>query len=114
MSGWISKQVAKGTGAVAAKTYLISLQGVEVSYPTNGHGRGGRHVVLNNVGLNVRAGEFLSLVGPTGCGKSTVLRLILGAQFPSRGKVLVDGQVVTGVSRDCGIVFQKYSLFPHL
>jgi NitT/TauT family transport system ATP-binding protein len=99
---------------VAAKAYLISLQGVEVSYPTNGHRRDGRHVILNNVGLNVRAGEFLSLVGPTGCGKSTVLRLILGAQFPWRGKVLVDGQVVTGVNRDCGIVFQKYSLFPHL
>jgi NitT/TauT family transport system ATP-binding protein len=42
------------------------------------------------------------------------LRLILGAQFPWRGKVLVDGQLVTGVNRDCGIVFQKYSLFPHL
>jgi NitT/TauT family transport system ATP-binding protein len=99
---------------VAVNTYLISLQDLEVSYPKNGHGRDGRHVVLNNVCLNVRAGEFVSLVGPTGCGKSTVLRLILGAQFPSRGRVLVDGQAVTGVNRDCGIVFQKYSLFPHL
>jgi NitT/TauT family transport system ATP-binding protein len=99
---------------VAGNTYLISLQGVEVSYPKNGNGAGGRTVILNNVGLNVRAGEFLSLVGPTGCGKSTILRLILGAQFPTRGKVLVDGQAVTGVDRDRGIVFQKYSLFPHL
>jgi NitT/TauT family transport system ATP-binding protein len=87
---------------------------VEVSYPQNGNGPHGRHVVLNNVGLNVRAGEFLSLVGPTGCGKSTVLRLILGSQFPTHGKVLVEGQPVTGVTRDRGIVFQKYSLFPHL
>ncbi|MBI3319203.1 MAG: ATP-binding cassette domain-containing protein [Candidatus Omnitrophica bacterium] len=99
---------------MATNTYLISLQDVEVSYPRNGNGRGGRNVILNNVRLNIRAGEFLSLVGPTGCGKSTVLRLILGAQFPTRGQALVEGQAVTGVNRDRGIVFQKYSLFPHL
>jgi NitT/TauT family transport system ATP-binding protein len=99
---------------VAVNTYRISLQGVEVSYPRNGRGDSGRNVVLNNIRLNVRAGEFLSLVGPTGCGKSTVLRLILGAQFPTRGQVLVDGRPVTGVDRDRGVVFQRYSLFPHL
>ena len=99
---------------MAENTYLISFQGVEVSYAKNGHGRAGRSVILNNIRLHIRAGEFVSLVGPTGCGKSTLLRLILGAQFPTRGEVLVDGQPVTGVSRDCGIVFQKYSLFPHL
>jgi NitT/TauT family transport system ATP-binding protein len=99
---------------VAENTYLISLQGVEVSYPTNGHGPEGRTVILNNIRLNIGAGEFLSLVGPTGCGKSTLLRLILGSQFPTRGTVLVDGQAVTGINRDRGIVFQRYSLFPHL
>jgi NitT/TauT family transport system ATP-binding protein len=99
---------------VAANTYLLSLQGVEVSYPKNGNGPNGRNIVLNNVCLNVRAGEFLSLVGPTGCGKSTILRLILGSQFPTRGQILVGGQAVTSVDRDRGIVFQKYSLFPHL
>jgi NitT/TauT family transport system ATP-binding protein len=99
---------------VAANTYLISLRGIEVSYPRNGNGDKGRNLVLNNVRLNVRPGEFLSLVGPTGCGKSTILRLILGSQLPTRGQVLVDGQPVTGVDRDRGVVFQKYSLFPHL
>jgi NitT/TauT family transport system ATP-binding protein len=94
--------------------YRISLQGVEVSYPRNSNGHGERNVILNNIRLNIRAGEFLSLVGPTGCGKSTLLRLILGAQRPTRGQVLIDGQAVTSVRRDCGIVFQKYSLFPHL
>jgi len=87
---------------------------VEASYPKNSNGGAGRNVILNNVRLNIRAGEFLSLVGPTGCGKSTVLRLILGSQFPTRGRVLVEGQAVTGVNRERGIVFQKYSLFPHL
>jgi len=99
---------------VAANPYLISLQGVEASYPKNSNRGAGRNVILNNVRLNIRAGEFLSLVGPTGCGKSTVLRLILGSQFPTRGRVLVEGQAVTGVNRERGIVFQKYSLFPHL
>jgi ABC-type sugar transport system ATPase subunit len=99
---------------VAVNPYIISLQGVEVSYPKNNNGAGGRNVILNNLRLNIRSGEFLSLVGPTGCGKSTVLRLILGSQFPTRGRVLVDGQPVSGVSRDRGVVFQRYSLFPHL
>ncbi len=94
------------------RTYLISFQDVEVSYPTNGDG--GRRIILNNIDLNIRPGEFLSVVGPTGCGKSTLLRLILGSQFPTRGQVLLDGQPITSVSRDRGIVFQKYSLFPHL
>jgi NitT/TauT family transport system ATP-binding protein len=95
-------------------TYLISLRGVEVSYPKNGNRHAGRSVILNNIRLNIRAGEFLALIGPTGCGKSTLLRLILGAQFPTRGQVLVADQLVTGINRDRGIVFQKYSLFPHL
>jgi NitT/TauT family transport system ATP-binding protein len=99
---------------VVVNTYLISLRGVEVSYPRNGYGDSSRNVVLSNVRLNIRSGEFISLVGPTGCGKSTVLRLILGAQFPTRGQVLVDGRPVTGVDRDRGVVFQRYSLFPHL
>ncbi len=99
---------------MAANPYLLSLQGVGVSYPQNDNGPGGRNVVLNNVRLNIRAGEFLSLVGPTGCGKSTILRLILGSQFPTQGQVLVDGQAVSGVDRDRGVVFQRYSLFPHL
>jgi NitT/TauT family transport system ATP-binding protein len=99
---------------VVANPYLISLQGVEVSYPKNGNGDSGRTIILNNVGLNIRAGEFLSLVGPTGCGKSTILRLILGSQFPTKGQVAVNGQPVVGVDRDRGVVFQRYSLFPHL
>src|SRR5262245_51130962 len=99
---------------MAGNPYLISLRGVEVSYPKDGDEDGGGNIILNNVGLNIRAGEFLSLVGPTGCGKSTVLRLILGSQFPTRGQVLVNGQPVTGVDRDRGVVFQRYSLFPHL
>jgi NitT/TauT family transport system ATP-binding protein len=99
---------------VADNTYLISFRDVEVSYPRNNNGQAGRNVILNNLRLNIRAGELLSLVGPTGCGKSTLLRLILGSHFSTRGTVLVHDQPVTGIARDRGIVFQRYSLFPHL
>ena len=70
--------------------------------------------VLNDIDLKVNAGEFVSVVGPSGCGKSTLLRLILGSEQPSDGTVQFNGRKIIGPDRDRGIVFQKYSLFPHL
>lgn len=69
---------------------------------------------LNNVSLTMESGEFVSLVGPSGCGKSTILRLVAGLIGPTTGKILVDGQEVTGPSPDRGMVFQKPTLFPWL
>jgi NitT/TauT family transport system ATP-binding protein len=89
---------------------LIRFDGVSVKYPGD---NGGEKVVLNDITLRVRAGEFVTLVGPSGCGKSTALRMILGSQAPTLGEVSVDGAKVERVGRDRGIVFQKYSLFPH-
>jgi len=92
-------------------SYLIHFDQVEVSYPLN---RRQTRCVLRGINLHVTFGEFVTIVGPTGCGKSTMLRMILGSQFPTNGQVLVDGKPVIGVGRDRGIVFQKYSLFPNL
>jgi len=89
---------------------LIRFDGVSVKYPTDD---GGEKVVLNDITLRVREGEFVTVVGPSGCGKSTALRMILGSQAPTFGEVSVDGEKVRCVGRDRGIVFQKYSLFPH-
>src|SRR6185295_29686 len=58
--------------------------------------------------------DFLSVVGPSGCGKSTLLRLILGSESPHRGEVSAGGESIVHPDRRRGIVFQKYSLFPHL
>ena len=61
-------------------------------------------------------GEFIAIVGPSGCGKSTILNLIQGFSDvypPSSGEVLVRGQKVSGPGRDRGMIFQKYSSFPH-
>jgi NitT/TauT family transport system ATP-binding protein len=72
-------------------------------------------VVLENVSLTVKAGEFCTLVGASGCGKSTFLRLLLGAEAPSRGSILLDDQPLPGEpDAQRGIVFQRYSVFPHL
>ncbi len=70
-------------------------------------------VILDNVDLNVRAGELCTLVGPSGSGKSTLLRLVLGQEFPSAGRLLLDGQPLGFPDPNRGIVFQRYSLFPH-
>lgn len=71
-------------------------------------------VVLEGLNLNVNEGEFCTLVGASGCGKSTFLRLLLGQETASRGEILLDGQALASepdASR--GVVFQRYSVFPH-
>ena len=67
---------------------------------------------LENVNLEIEDGEFLCLVGHSGCGKSTMLSLIAGLEHPTRGEVLIDGKPITGPGPDRSIVFQNYSLFP--
>ncbi len=71
-------------------------------------------VVLDNIDLQVKKGEFCTVVGPSGCGKSTLLRLIVGAEKPTEGEVLLDQVSVGPPDIQRGIVFQRYSLFPHL
>ncbi|RMP25171.1 ABC transporter, ATP-binding protein [Pseudomonas syringae pv. delphinii] len=72
-------------------------------------------VVLEGLNLDVAEGEFCTLVGASGCGKSTFLRLLLGQETPSRGLITLDGKALRDepdASR--GVVFQRYSVFPHL
>jgi ABC-type nitrate/sulfonate/bicarbonate transport system, ATPase component len=75
----------------------------------------GDHVVLERINLTVKEGEFCSMVGASGCGKSTFLRLLLGQERPSRGEILLDGKPLPGEPGSSrGVVFQRYSVFPHL
>jgi NitT/TauT family transport system ATP-binding protein len=69
---------------------------------------------LDDVSLHVREGEFVCLVGPSGCGKSTLLNIIAGLEMPDSGRVLADGQPVTGPGRERMMMFQESALFPWL
>lgn len=79
--------------------------------------RFGAHVAVHDLSLSLARGEVLALLGPSGSGKTTALRLLAGFETPDVGRVLVDGQDVTGQAparRRFGMVFQHYALFPHL
>ncbi|GHD41938.1 NitT/TauT family transport system ATP-binding protein [Marinobacter persicus] len=75
----------------------------------------GDQVVLENLNLEVEQGEFCTLVGASGCGKSTFLKMLLGQESQSRGELLLEGETFPAEpDRNRGIVFQRYSVFPHL
>ena len=72
---------------------------------------------VRQLNLEVERGEFFTLLGPSGCGKTTTLRIVAGFEEPSDGRVLLDGEEVTGLpafKRPTNTVFQSYALFPHL
>ncbi|GKS58207.1 spermidine/putrescine import ATP-binding protein PotA [Nitrospira sp.] len=73
--------------------------------------------VLDGVSLDIATGEFFSLLGPSGAGKTTFLRLCAGFEFPDAGEIYIDGQPMKGIppnERPVNTVFQAYALFPHL
>ncbi|TFZ39995.1 ABC transporter ATP-binding protein [Soehngenia longivitae] len=77
----------------------------------------GEDLVLDNMNLYIRQNEFLTLLGPSGCGKTTTLRIIGGFENPTEGKVVFEGNDITGLPpylRQINTVFQRYALFPHL
>jgi len=74
-------------------------------------------VAVRGVSLNIRDGEFLTLLGPSGSGKTTILLMIAGFEYPTRGEVVLQGRSINYVppeKRDIGMVFQNYALFPHM
>jgi NitT/TauT family transport system ATP-binding protein len=86
---------------------VLSFQDVWVEY--------GEAIILERLSLEVSEGAFVSIVGPSGAGKSTFLRLTLGQEAPSRGRILLDGQPLRAEpGPDRGVVFQRYSVFPHM
>ncbi|MCX8100376.1 MAG: ABC transporter ATP-binding protein [Geminicoccaceae bacterium] len=85
----------------------IEVQGLWKSY--------GDRVVLERVSLVIEPASLVAIVGSSGCGKSTFLRIILGVEQPSRGRILLDGAPLPAEpGPDRGIVFQRYTVFPHL
>lgn len=92
-----------------AEQALLTLEELKKAYD--------REPVLRGVNLEVKAGEFVTLLGASGCGKTTTLRIIAGLMSPDSGRVLLDGQDITYLApekRDVNTVFQNYALFPHM
>jgi len=79
--------------------------------------RFGDFTAVDGIDLDVREGEFFSMLGPSGSGKTTCLRMIAGFERPTYGRILLDGRDVSGLApydRDVNTVFQDYALFPHM
>ncbi|MBC7143012.1 MAG: ABC transporter ATP-binding protein [Rhodobacteraceae bacterium] len=79
--------------------------------------RFGTLTVLRDINFDIGRGEFFSLLGASGCGKTTLLRILAGIEQPSGGSLLIDGQPMAGVPanrRPTNMVFQSYAIFPHL
>jgi putative spermidine/putrescine transport system ATP-binding protein len=92
-----------------ASGIAVRLEGLEKRY--------GDVVAVGGVDLDVRDGEFFSMLGPSGSGKTTTLRMIAGFEVPTSGRILLHGRDVTDVApfdRDVNTVFQDYALFPHM
>ncbi|MBA2374108.1 MAG: ABC transporter ATP-binding protein [Chloroflexi bacterium] len=95
--------------AAPAVAGAIRLADVTVSFATRG---GGRLVALDGMDLAVPGGGIVALIGPNGCGKSTILRVVAGLLATDRGTVQVDGSPITGPDARIGLVFQEPRLLP--
>ncbi len=88
-------------------TGLLSFQNVWLEY--------GDKIVLERVDIDIAERSFVSIIGPSGAGKSSFLRLALGQEAPTRGRIMLDGKrMQPECGPDRGVVFQRYSVFPHL
>src|SRR2546428_12770332 len=87
---------------------MLSLSDVSRDFIT----RGKTIQAMAGVSLDVSAGEFLTVVGPSGCGKATLLNIVCGLLAPSRGSVLYKGARLTGVNTEIGYVTQADNLYP--
>jgi putrescine transport system ATP-binding protein len=88
---------------------FIRIEGVTKSF--------GTFKAVNNVSLNISKGELFALLGGSGCGKTTLLRMLAGFETPTEGRIYIDGQDMAGVpayDRPVNMMFQSYALFPHM
>ena len=93
----------------------LALEKITKTFPP----RGGASEVnaVKDVDLEIEQGELVTLLGPSGCGKTTTLRIIAGFEFPTSGRILLDGKEINDLppnKRDMSMVFQSYAIFPHL
>jgi nitrate/nitrite transport system ATP-binding protein len=89
--------------------HFISIEGIARRFPAPG---GTVMTVFENLWLSMPRGEFVCVIGHSGCGKTTVLNILAGLDVPSSGAVIVDGQAIEGPSLDRAVIFQSHALLP--
>src|SRR3546814_17526207 len=92
---------------------MVVFEDVSKTYPRSGSG-GQSTLAVDSMSFRIKKAEIISILGPTGCGKSTAMNMIAGFETPSSGTVLLGGVPVTKPGPDRSIVFQQASLFPWL
>ena len=88
----------------------LKIKDLEIAFKTEK----GKYVAVRDINLDIDKGQIISIIGHSGCGKSTIINAIAGMLMPSRGSVLLNGKTIKGPGPDRGIVFQNYSLLPWL
>ncbi len=110
-AGILEPQPSHAQAAASPSDALLELQHVSKSFATGG---GPRVKILDDISLQIAGGEMLALLGQSGCGKSTILRLLAGLAQPTEGTVLRHGERLTGINNSLSIVFQSFALYPWL
>src|SRR5437879_11017684 len=90
---------------------FISIEGIAKRFPAAG---GGEATIFRDLWLTMKRGEFICIIGHSGCGKTTVLNILAGLDAPSAGTVIVDHQAIEGPSLDRAVIFQSHALLPWL
>lgn len=103
-----SEQVRDRFDRLKRRPVRLEVKGLSKEFETP-HGT---IIALKDISFQTHKREFVCVIGASGCGKSTLIRLLAGLETPTRGDVLLDGQVVRGPGPDRGMVFQGYTLFP--
>jgi putative spermidine/putrescine transport system ATP-binding protein len=111
----VASNVSEPAGVAASKTSLrdeayVRFANIQKSYD-------GKTLVVKDLNLEIRRGEFLTMLGPSGSGKTTTLMMLAGFETPTHGEIVVDGVSLNQVppyKREIGMVFQNYALFPHM
>ena len=98
------------THAVASDDAFVDFENVWLAY--NDELLASSTFAVEDINLKIKQGEFIAIVGPSGCGKSTFMKLTTGLKMPSKGRVRIDGQPVTGPLKISGMAFQAPSLLP--
>ncbi|MGA1274112.1 MAG: ABC transporter ATP-binding protein, partial [Burkholderiaceae bacterium] len=91
---------------------FLQVQGLKKSFPGTSNGQ--ELVVFEDVSFEIAKGEFVCIIGHSGCGKTTILNVLAGLEKPSAGYAFIDGREITGPSLDRGVVFQAHALMPWL